>query len=98
MTTCVACEVPFCVVSTGIGVESMASFGPYELYSADLLECPGCGVRVAVCGSNAIAQHFQTDYKKIKRNLFTQVVRSWANLREKKETLAHYAPALKESK
>lgn len=60
--TCVGCNLQYVTAKCGVGLQTMADFGPYQIYSADLLECPGCGHKIARPASTPIAEHFQTTF------------------------------------
>jgi len=51
---CTTCEVTFQVIKTGITVMEMYLDPPepYRTWAADLLECPGCGTRIAAQFAN----------------------------------------------
>ena len=60
---CPKCELALRPVEGGVAAELMAAFGPYQLWSADLWECPHCHNRV-ICrfGAAPIAEHFEPRY------------------------------------
>jgi hypothetical protein len=83
---CTNCQVEMKCSKVGVGVESMASFGPYQFYSADVIECPSCGFKLARTGNGTIAEHWQPSYPELLRRYGTAgipVYRAWADLREK---------------
>jgi hypothetical protein len=67
----------------------MAAFGSYEIYAADMLECPGCGHRIARPATHPIAEHFQPTYGELREKYLqrNRLVRSWRTAREKEEAL-----------
>ncbi len=59
---CFACQVRMVCAKTGIDVELMASAEPYQVWNADLFECPACGFKVVSgFGKTPIAEHFQRE-------------------------------------
>ena len=87
MTICVPCQLEYQMHKVGVGLETMRPDGPYKLYSADLLRCPGCGHQIARPNPTAIAEHFQPEYGPLvhryeERN---RLVRSWATTNEKEQ-------------
>lgn len=65
---CVKCEKPYLPEKNGIIIEEMAGFGPYKLWSADLLKCPECGhLIITGFGENPLAIHHQPDYDEIRK-------------------------------
>lgn len=85
---CPDCQIEMRPKTLGVPVESMATFGPYKLYAADLYVCPGCDKKVLTGFQNEpIAHHFEQDYNSIvssyRRNANRPVARFWANKQEK---------------
>ena len=67
----------------GVGVEAMTNSGPYQLWVADLMACPGCGVEVvAGFAKHPLVEHFQPDYARTVQN-WSPIVRFWANQQER---------------
>lgn len=65
---CVECQVPYLPEESGVAVEEMAGFGPYKLWSADLLRCPKCKHLIIFgFGEKPIAIHHDPDYDKVRR-------------------------------
>lgn len=67
MPLCIKCQTHFRVIKTGIVVVVM--FGdppqPQELWSADILQCPGCGAQiVSQYASAPFAVHRDSDFQK----------------------------------
>jgi len=59
---CAACQVDMRPKMNGVGVLDMASFGPCNLWDADLWECPKCELQiVAGFGSNPVSGHYEGD-------------------------------------
>jgi hypothetical protein len=82
---CPKCELEYRPAVSGIAAESMSVDGPYQLWSADLRECPGCLNQVVYrFGGSPIAEHFEPGYAVALQ--FSQGkphVRFWANALEK---------------
>ena len=58
---CMKCFLEYHTYRVGVVVVEMASFGPYKLWNADLLQCKGCGARlVANFGEEAIHHNGDT--------------------------------------
>lgn len=74
----------------GVGVEAMTDRGSYQLFSADLLQCPVCNMRV-LCGFGTVplTEHFDIGYKgevaRYERG--GRLFHSWLNIREKQRFL-----------
>ena len=63
---CGSCHCEMRPEKNGVGLLDMASYGPYEIYDADLWKCPKCGM--TVIGGFAlgpISAHYKADFKKI---------------------------------
>ncbi len=61
---CVKCQVLYRPKTNGMTLEMMAGFGSFELFKADLIECPGCGNQIIHgYGQNPVSVHFWDDYK-----------------------------------
>jgi hypothetical protein len=85
--TCCACNLQMHTATIGIALEEMTAQGPYKLFSADVLRCPGCGFEIARPATVPLSEHFRQDYPSIslqfrKRN---KMVRSWSTVREKQD-------------
>ena len=68
---------------TGVDVElMMAAEAPYQIWSGDVFECPGCGFRVVSgFGGKPVAEHFQTQrYATFAKSVF---LRFWESLADK---------------
>ena len=66
MKVCAKCKVVLRCKENDVGAIECADFGPYQLWSADLWECPTCGAAVLVgFGARPIAQHFQADFQRL---------------------------------
>jgi hypothetical protein len=61
--TCVSCQLEYRNVKSGVGLMTMMADGPYQLYSADLLECPGCRHQVVRPGATPISEHWKPDFQ-----------------------------------
>ena len=79
---CVECRVSMRCEKTGVDVEAMAGTMPYQIWSADLFECPNCNVRViSGFGKQPVAEYFQKErYAKFVPGVF---IRFWGNLKDK---------------
>jgi len=66
---CAKCRCELRPEKNGVGVLDMASFGPCELFDADLWKCPECGIEVVGgFGNGPISSHFDEDFQQaIKR-------------------------------
>ena len=63
---CVTCNREMFPEKNGVRAVLHASFGPYEVYVADLWECLKCGVQVLVgFGRGPLAQHFEPEFAKV---------------------------------
>ena len=63
---CVKCETQFQQIKTGIAVVDMFSSPPkpYQIWLADLFECPVCKVQiVSGFADRPLAHHFEADLK-----------------------------------
>jgi hypothetical protein len=86
MIICVKCELQYQPVKIGAAVQTMTEDGPYQLFSADRLECPGCGHAIARSAADPIAEHFQGQVFRDWADGYAQrgeLMRSWATLKEK---------------
>jgi hypothetical protein len=82
---CPKCELELRPAIAGIAAEAMATFGAYQLWSADLWECPGCHNQVVYgFGASPVAEHHQENYAAA-FDLFPGKphVRFWANETER---------------
>ena len=85
---CPECQVEMRPKQCGVAVESMAAFGPYQLYMGDLQACPSCGKEIiAGLPSLPLVQHFEPRYAGYleKQRQRGTVYRYWKNEREKGE-------------
>ena len=65
---CVRCQVELRPKKNGVGAIMMASFGPYQLYDADLWACPICGVELLLgFGARPIREHYMPDFQAVCR-------------------------------
>ena len=62
---CPKCQCDMHVDTIGVLVVERASFGPYKVWYADLLKCPGCNVEVVSgFGDNPLRQdHWKDDFR-----------------------------------
>jgi hypothetical protein len=69
----------------GVSVESMATFGSYQLLMADLYACPGCDREVIAGFGQPLAEHFEPGYeqKLAAERYLGPLHRYWLNLVEK---------------
>jgi hypothetical protein len=80
---CPKCQIELRPKKNGVAVEAMTVDGPYQLWVADLLSCPGCDLEViARFAPRPLVEHFQSDYAKTVEN-WSPIVRFWANQRER---------------
>jgi hypothetical protein len=68
-TFCVKCQTFLIISDIGVAVEEIMGDGqPYKLWTADLFECPTCGMQVITrFGSEPICEHFENDYDSTKK-------------------------------
>ena len=60
---CKRCNCEMRPETNGVGVLDIVQGRPYELWSADLWRCPGCGVEiVGGYGNVPIAAHYESDF------------------------------------
>jgi hypothetical protein len=52
---------------TGAILELMTEHHSYQIWSADVFRCDGCGASTAIFGQSPIAMHHQRDYAEIRR-------------------------------
>jgi len=68
---CVKCQCELVPETNGTTVVEMASFGPYKVWDADTLKCPGCGVEIVAGFGDAPlrADHYAKDFSEWLYNL-----------------------------
>jgi hypothetical protein len=91
--SCPTCKLDLRVKKNSVGVESMADFGSYQYFHADLWKCPVCGLEVVTgFGSTPIAEYYmQPKYEQAiaaDKAFGAPVFQVWANQREKDAYLA----------
>lgn len=60
---CVKCQCEFQVCKVGTQVIEMAVFGPYKIWEADMLKCPGCGMEiVAQFAERPVSEHYRPEF------------------------------------
>ena len=61
---CVTCHCELQPETNGTVVIETASFGPYKVWMADTLKCPGCGVEIVAgfADSPIRSDHYATDF------------------------------------
>lgn len=61
---CVKCQCELKPETNGTLVIETASFGPYKIWQADTLKCPGCGVEIVAGFGNAPMRqdHYADDF------------------------------------
>ncbi len=60
---CVKCQCDFQVKRVGAQVVEMAVFGPYKIWDADMLACPGCGTEiVAQFAEGPASEHYMPGF------------------------------------
>ncbi len=63
---CPKCECELHPQENGVGVLDMAGDREYEVYDADLWQCPGCGLQVVGgFGNRAISAHYMETFQKV---------------------------------
>lgn len=61
---CAGCKVLLRPRKNDVTVLITASFGPYQIWQADLWECPECSQQVILgYGMKPWAEHYQPDFK-----------------------------------
>lgn len=61
---CKKCHVELRPETNGVGVLDLASFGPAQIWAADLWKCPGCGIEiVGGFGRGPISEHYEPDFE-----------------------------------
>lgn len=61
---CPDCQSEYHVEKSGVLVIEMASFGPYKVWDADLLECYGCHKTIiSGFGSEPLMEHYEPGFK-----------------------------------
>ncbi len=86
MKICVKCQIELRAHENGIVALSMATFGPYELYLADIWRCPQCGWQGIFSNADPFsARHQDADFESVldKAERTQTVVRFWLNQNEK---------------
>lgn len=91
MKVCAKCQIELRPLTNGIVALSMTTTGPYEIYSADLWHCPGCGWQgVFGASPQPTARHHDVGFDKLletaERN--RTVIPYWLNRREQNEYTA----------
>ena len=87
---CVTCQVEFRVKRNDIAAELMAAERSYQVWSADLWECPSCHFQiVSGFGACPIFEHFQAGYiYSLERQSVNGHARYWGNLEDQRRGLA----------
>lgn len=88
MKVCVKCQIELRPHENGIVALSMASFGAYELYEADVWHCPQCGWKgILDFAAKPFAQHHEPDFEQVLANVEVArtVVRFWQNAQQKSD-------------
>lgn len=84
---CIKCQIELRPKENGVLAVSMASFGAYEVYEADIWHCPGCGWEgILGFGSDSVAQHLGYDLEAILAENAKQgrtIHRFWLNQKER---------------
>ena len=76
---CINCAMEMRCIKTGAVIELLASFGSYELWHADVYECPGCNAQVVPPQSFAhapVGQHHEQGYTALRARLATSIYAS----------------------
>lgn len=77
---CVKCQTEMRVEIIGVLVIEMAEFGPYKVWGADLMKCPGCGCEVVTRFSD----------KPIRQDHWASDFPAWLEDQKKKATRVIY--------
>lgn len=87
--TCVQCEVEYRNVRSGVALQTMAGSDPYQIYAADLLECPGCHNRIIRPVPQPMAEHFHPEFAALllKYRHGDRLFRAWHSMVEKAGTV-----------
>jgi hypothetical protein len=65
MEICLKCKVAYKTKKGGIVVEEMAGFGSYQLWAADLKECPKCNHQIiAGFAKEPFSEHWKEGHAK----------------------------------
>ena len=60
------CGREFRTLKVGVRVlQELDNGSPYKLFSADLLECPGCRHQILRWAARPIAEHFEPEFGKV---------------------------------
>ena len=59
---CRNCRFEFMPSTNGVNVLEMAAFGPYKIWQADELECPGCHFLVITGFPSVWHEHYQDGF------------------------------------
>lgn len=81
---CPKCELELRPRKNGVPVEAMATFGPYQLWMADLFACPECGLEVVTrFAPLPLVEHYEREYA-AQREKYPPVCRFWINAQERR--------------
>lgn len=83
---CPDCEIEMRPAQVGVGVEAMSVKGSYQLFMADLYECPACLIRIlGAFGQEPLTEHFDPGYKGAVARFDSggRLFHSWLNTNEK---------------
>lgn len=86
---CAKCQLEFKVVQQGIAAVPMFMNPPkpYQIYAADLLECPLCHFQIAGQFANLpLAEHYQDEFA-LRFSRFSKVVRAFERVEQAEEAL-----------
>ncbi|HEY7303703.1 MAG TPA: hypothetical protein VH601_06310 [Bryobacteraceae bacterium] len=87
IAVCPKCQIALAPKKNGVTVEVMSDFGSYQLWDADLLECPECRLEiVSNFGKKPLMEHYQKPaYERTLEYLryHGPVVQAWETRRDK---------------
>ncbi len=85
---CLQCQIELRPHENGVIAVSMASFGPYELYEADVWHCPQCDWKgILGFASEPFARHHDVDFEKTYNAIKASnvIIQFWLSRREKEK-------------
>jgi hypothetical protein len=93
---CPKCSLQMRCKQVGVAAEAMAVFGSYQLFMADVYECPSCHAEVlGGFPQLPVKRNFEPDYlDSVARYGQKRLVQYWANEREKAQCEREMLPPL----
>ena len=89
---CPHCQVSLTPKKNSVTVELMADFGSYQLWDADLLACPACGLEIiSNFGNRPLMEHYQNPAYEMTLDYMRQhgaVYQIWDTPRDKGRAVA----------